>query len=150
MSHSSHIHSYLPQREGVAALPCAEIFCIQYRSEHLPISESTDLFSAGGDSGPPLRGRLGACGQALDSSPWLCRGGLPRPPVVSIVDLHYRLHLSLTIQAQKKRRMLCIVVSRLPALFERLMLLDYQIGLNFASGVGSWNIGKIVSESARV
>jgi len=37
----------------------------------------------------------------------------------------------------KKRRMLCIVVSRLPALFQRLMLLDYQIGLNFASGTGS-------------
>ena len=37
----------------------------------------------------------------------------------------------------KKRRMLCIVVSRLPALFQRLMLLDYQNGLNFASGVGS-------------
>ena len=50
----------------------------------------------------------------------------------------------------KKRRMLCIVVSCLPAVSERLMLLDYQIGLDFASGVGSWNIGKIVSESARV
>jgi hypothetical protein len=37
----------------------------------------------------------------------------------------------------KKRRMLCIVVSRLPALFQLLMLLHYQIGLNFASGVGS-------------
>jgi hypothetical protein len=35
----------------------------------------------------------------------------------------------------KKRRMLCIVVSRLPALFHRLMLLDYQIGLDFASGM---------------
>ena len=37
----------------------------------------------------------------------------------------------------KKRRMQCIVVSRLPALFERLILLDYQIGLNFASWVES-------------
>lgn len=37
----------------------------------------------------------------------------------------------------KKRRMLCIVVSRLSALFERLMLLDYQIGLDLASGMGS-------------
>jgi len=37
--------------------------------------------------------------------------------------------------AQKKRRMLCIVVSRLPAVFQHLMLLDYQIELNFASGV---------------
>jgi hypothetical protein len=37
----------------------------------------------------------------------------------------------------KKRRMLCIVVSRLPAVFQRLMLLDYQIELDFASGVGS-------------
>jgi hypothetical protein len=37
----------------------------------------------------------------------------------------------------KKRRMLCIVVSRLSAVFQRLMLLRYQIGLDFASGVGS-------------
>ena len=36
----------------------------------------------------------------------------------------------------KKRRMLCIVGSRLPAVSQRLMLLDYQIGLDFASGVG--------------
>jgi len=41
------------------------------------------------------------------------------------------------IQAKKKRRMLCIVVSRFSAVFQRLMLLDYQIGLNFASGVES-------------
>ena len=40
------------------------------------------------------------------------------------------------IKAQKKRRMLCIVVSRLSAVFQRLMLLDYQIGLDFAFGVG--------------
>jgi len=32
----------------------------------------------------------------------------------------------------KKRRMLCIVVSRLSAMFHRMMLLDYQIGLDFA------------------
>ncbi len=32
----------------------------------------------------------------------------------------------------KKRRMLCIVVSRLPAVFQRLMLIDYQIELDFA------------------
>jgi len=37
----------------------------------------------------------------------------------------------------KKRRMLCIVVSRVPAVFQRLMLLDYQIGLDFASGTRS-------------
>ena len=37
----------------------------------------------------------------------------------------------------KKRRMLCIVVSRLPAVFQRMMVSDYQIGLDFASGVGS-------------
>jgi hypothetical protein len=37
----------------------------------------------------------------------------------------------------KKRRMLCIVVSRLPAVFQRLMLLEYQIGLDFASGTRS-------------
>jgi len=37
----------------------------------------------------------------------------------------------------KKRRMLCIVVSRLPAVSQRLMLLDYQIGHDFASGTGS-------------
>ncbi len=48
-----------------------------------------------------------------------------------------------TCQAQKKRRMLCIVVSCLPAVFQRLMLLDYQIGLNFASGVESWNVGSM-------
>jgi hypothetical protein len=37
----------------------------------------------------------------------------------------------------KKRRMLCIVVSSLPAVSQQLMLLQYQIGLDFASGVGS-------------
>ncbi len=37
----------------------------------------------------------------------------------------------------KKRRMLCIVVSRFTAVFQRLMLLDYQIGLDFACGTGS-------------
>ena len=54
-------------------------------------------------------------------------------------------------QGTKKRRMLCIVVSRLPALFQRLMLLDYQIELNFASGVESWNVAnkEIVSAIAR-
>ncbi len=40
----------------------------------------------------------------------------------------------------KKRRMLCIVVSRLPAVFHRLMILGYQIGLDFASGTGSHNV----------
>jgi hypothetical protein len=35
----------------------------------------------------------------------------------------------------KKRRMLCIVVSRLPAVFQRLMFSDYQIWLDFASGM---------------
>jgi hypothetical protein len=50
--------------------------------------------------------------------------------------------------AQKKRRLQCIVVSRLPALYQRLMLLDYQIGLYFASGVESWNVGEMVIESA--
>jgi hypothetical protein len=50
--------------------------------------------------------------------------------------------------AQKKRRLQCIVVSRLPALYQRLMLLDYQIGLDFASGVESWNVGEMVIESA--
>jgi hypothetical protein len=42
----------------------------------------------------------------------------------------------------KKRRMLCIVVSRLSAVFQRLMLLDYQIGVNFAFGVDSNIPGK--------
>jgi hypothetical protein len=37
----------------------------------------------------------------------------------------------------KKRRMLCIVVLRSPAVFQLLMLLDYQIELGFASGTGS-------------
>jgi hypothetical protein len=36
----------------------------------------------------------------------------------------------------KKRRMLCIVVLRLSAVFQRLMLLDYQIGLDFALEAG--------------
>jgi hypothetical protein len=40
----------------------------------------------------------------------------------------------------KKRRMRCIVVSRLPAVFQRLMLLDYQIELDFASEVYSCNM----------
>ena len=43
--------------------------------------------------------------------------------------------------------MLCIVVSRLPALSQRLMLSDYQIGLDFASGVGLWNVGEMQSEA---
>ena len=81
---------------------------------------------------------------SMDSSPWLRRGGLPRPPVVAIVDTDNRNY----IQAQKKRRMQCIVVSRLSALFQRLMLLDYQIGLNFASGVELWNVGEMQPESA--
>ena len=37
----------------------------------------------------------------------------------------------------KKRRMLSIVVSRLQVVFQRLILLDYQIGLDFASGTRS-------------
>jgi hypothetical protein len=40
----------------------------------------------------------------------------------------------------KKRRIPCIVVSRLPAVFQRVMLLDYQIELDFASGMYSCNI----------
>ena len=44
--------------------------------------------------------------------------------------------------------MLGIVVSRLPAVFQRLMLLDYQIGLNFASGMGLQNVGEIDIESS--
>ena len=44
--------------------------------------------------------------------------------------------------------MLCIAVSRLPALFQRLMLLDYQIGLDLASGVEQQNIGETDIESA--
>ena len=132
--HRIYIHI---RRTGRAWQPSpTRRFCIQYRSEHLPISESREPFCAGGHGGPPLRGGFESCGQALDSSPILCRGGLPRPPVVTTDDSRYRMHLSLTIQAQKKRRMQCIVVSRLPALFQRLMLLDYQIRLNFTSGVG--------------
>jgi hypothetical protein len=42
----------------------------------------------------------------------------------------------------KKRRMLCIVVSRLSVVFQRLMLLDYQIGLDFAFEVGSGYDGR--------
>jgi hypothetical protein len=59
-------------------------------------------------------------------------------PNINTVNIH---------PGTKKRRMLCIVVSRLPALFDRLMLLDYQIGLNIASGVESWNVSKMVIES---
>jgi hypothetical protein len=44
--------------------------------------------------------------------------------------------------------MRCIVVSRFSALFQRLLLLDYQIGLKFASGVGFWNVGEMDIESA--
>ena len=68
----------------------------------------------------------------MDSSLILCRGGLQRNPVESIGDSHIGIHGPGT----KKRRMLCIVVLRLSALFARLMFLDHQIGLNFASGVG--------------
>jgi len=39
-----------------------------------------------------------------------------------------------------------IVVSRLPAVFQLLMLLDYQIELNFASGAGFENVGNMHSE----
>ena len=67
-------------------------FCIQYRSEHLPISESTDLFSAGGHGGPPLRGGVESLGQVMDSPPNLCRGGHPRHTLVSIVDWSYRFN----------------------------------------------------------
>ena len=49
--------------------------------------------------------------------------------------------LIVDVPGKKKRRMLCIVVSCLPALFHRLMLLDYQIGLDLASGTGSQNVG---------
>ena len=43
----------------------------------------------------------------------------------------------------KKRPMLCIVVSCLPAVFHWLMFIDYQIRLNFASGVGLKNVGEM-------
>ena len=76
-------------------------FCIQHTSESLPISESREPFCAGGRGGPPLRGGFGACGKVLYSSPILCRGGLPRTPVVAIVDWSHRMYSSLTAQAQK-------------------------------------------------
>jgi hypothetical protein len=47
----------------------------------------------------------------------------------------------------KKRRMLCIVVSRLPTVFQRLMLLDYQIELDFASGMGSGCADRITNRA---
>jgi hypothetical protein len=47
----------------------------------------------------------------------------------------------------KKRRMLCIVVSRLPAVFHRLMFLDYQIGLESAYGAGSGCAGRITNRA---
>ena len=40
-------------------------------------------------------------------------------------------------QAQKKRRILWIVVSLHQPLFQQLMLLEYQMELNFASGLRS-------------
>jgi hypothetical protein len=43
--------------------------------------------------------------------------------------------------------MQCVVVSRLPTVFPLLMLLDYQIGLDFASGAGSVNVDKMNIES---
>ena len=70
----------------------------------------------------------------LNYSNWDLKKGVPK-------------YQASTSQAQKKRRMLCIVVSCLPAVSERLMLLDYQIGLNFASGVESWNVGETDIES---
>ena len=48
----------------------------------------------------------------------------------------------------KKRRMLCIVVSCLPAVSERLMLLEYQNELNFAPGVEPLNVGGMQQKSA--
>jgi hypothetical protein len=58
------------------------------------------------------------------------RNRIPRAAITcrSIENIH---------PGTKKRRVLCIVVSRLPAVFQRLMLLDYQIGLDFASEVVS-------------
>ena len=72
------------------------------------------------------------------------RSRIPRAAITCNIDINTaNIH-----PGTKKRRMLCIVVSRLPAVFQRLMLLDYQIGLNFASGVESWNVGKMNIESA--
>jgi len=71
------------------------------------------------------------------------RNRIPRAAITYNIDINTANIRSGT----KKRRMLCIVVSRLPALFERLMLLDYQIGQNIASGVESWNVSKMVIES---
>jgi hypothetical protein len=55
--------------------------------------------------------------------------------------------LKTSVQTQTKRRMLCIVVSRLSAVFQRLMLLGYQIGLNFASGMGSMCADRITNRA---
>ena len=45
----------------------------------------------------------------------------------------------------KKRRMRCIVVSGLPALFQRPMLIGYQIGVDFAFGMVLKNVGEVHS-----
>ena len=42
----------------------------------------------------------------------------------------------------KKRRIVLIVVSRNQSVFQRLMLLDYQIGLDLASGVVLMDVGE--------
>ena len=99
MSYSSRIHLGLPPREGVAALPYAEI-------------------------PNPLGEYFAEAAVRADAAVRPYAEDLDR--VASFV-----IH-----PGTKKRRMLCIVVSRLPAVFQRLMLLDYQIGLDFAFGVG--------------
>ena len=100
VSHSSQIHLELPPREGVAALPYAEI--------PNPMGEYFAETAVRADTA------VRPHAEDLDR--------------VASFEIH---------PGTKKRRMLCIVVSRFSAVFQRLMLLDYQIGLDFASGMGS-------------
>jgi hypothetical protein len=100
VSYSSQIHLELPPREGVAALPYAEI--------PNPLGEYFAEAAVRADA-------------------------VVRPYAE---DLN-RVASFVIHPSTKKRRMLCIVVSGLPAVSQRLMLLDYQIGLDFASGMGS-------------
>jgi len=100
VSYSSRIHLELPQREGVAALPYAEV--------HNPMGAYFAEASVRADTA------VHPYAEDLDR--------------VASFEIH---------PGTKKRRMLCIVVSRLPALSQRLMLLEYQIRLGFASGTHS-------------
>ena len=117
MSHSSHIHSYPPQRKGVAALPYAEILASSTEASICQYRNRESHFVRADTAVRPY------------AEHWLSRPSFDNHP------------------GTKKRRMHCIVVSRLPALFEQLMLLHYQTGLDFASGVESQSDDRITNRA---